>query len=1345
MIDKSEYRRGYSLIIIFLIMTIGIITVGSLYYKHYVHVYLLKEEQELQTITELKVNNLSQYRRDRLADISIVFKNSTFSKMMKHVLEKPQDRETLQYLQRWVKHYTEHYHYDQIRLLDNNGLDIFPSASNSIPISNTIIKEISNVQKSKRITFVDFYREDKIQNVYLSILVPILDDADENQLIGIIAFRIDPSIYLYPLIQLWPKSEQSAETLLTRRDGNDVVILNELKSNKNSPLNLKFPIEKNRELPVVMAALGKVGIVDGTDYRGVPVFTYMQTIPDSPWYLVSKIDKFEVYTAVREFLWIEIALIFSLIIFAAAGVWHVWRLQKKSFNHVHDESKKAIASSEEKYKILFNNINDAILIHSINGCFLEVNRIAVERLGYTYDELLSMSPQDIDSPEYGGKVKERSLEIAEKGHVVFETVHISKNGLNIPIELNSRLIEYDGNPAILSVARDISERKKNETALRESEIRFRELFNNIRSGVAIYEVKDYGNDFIFRDLNKAGEQLISENREKIVGHSVFDIRPGIKEFGLLDVFKRVWNSGVAQNHPMTLYQDKKLKGWFENFVYKLPSGEIVAVFDDVTDRKKYEKALMESKQKYRALVENSPDIILRFDDQCRHLFASNSVKKVTGIESEDFTGKSHRDLGFSKNLCDYWEKHIISVFESGQEVHEQFTYSFDNKTFIFDWRLVPEYGQNAKVSTVLSISRDITELMRVEENLRQTNIFLDSIIENLPLMIFIKDTKNLKFVRINKAGEKLLGYSKNELIGKTDYDFFTKPQADYFFEKDQQSIESKILVDIPEEEIQTRHKGIRKLHTKKIPILDTENNPLFILGISLDITDQKQAENQLLQYYEQYKTIITTTMDGFSLCDRSGHFLDVNDNLCKTLGYNREELINMSVVDIKLEKSQEEFEKHANKIIERGFERFENQYECKDGIIRNVETSVSYISSENKFIVFYRDITEKKNLEEQFLQAQKMESVGRLAGGVAHDFNNIITAISGNCEFALMLMDPGQVGFEEVEEIQKSAKRAAKLTRQLLAFSRKQIIEPQIINLNEIIKNLEKMLKRLIGENIQLELKFANDLWMMKIDPTQLEQLLTNLVVNAKDAIDDIGAITITTQNIVLDSGYTDKHIQMTSGEYVIMEIRDTGHGIDNSIKDKIFEPFFTTKDRGKGTGLGLSTCYGIAKQNNGFIWVYSEIDQGTVFKIYLPRHREKKDQAVMKFEPNDFPKGKGTILLVEDDVEVRNVTLKVLKNSGFTIYVEENGEKALKLLEKININDIDLLITDVVMPQMGGKDLADRINSLRPDIKILYMSGYTDNAIVDNSILDEKVLFINKPFSPIKFLNKVIEIINNK
>ncbi len=511
-----------------------------------------------------------------------------------------------------------------------------------------------------------------------------------------------------------------------------------------------------------------------------------------------------------------------------------------------------------------------------------------------------------------------------------------------------------------------------------------------------------------------------------------------------------------------------------------------------------------------------------------------------------------------------------------------------------------------------------------------------------------------------------------------------------------------------------------------------------------------QAEETRLASEALYQATFEQAAVGMANISLSGKIAYVNDKLCSILGYSREELLEKTFPSITHPEDIESVNEMTEQLIDGSISSFtlEKRYIHKDSSLVWINLTKSIVRTSsgapNYFISIIEDITERKRLEHQLLQAQKLESIGRLSGGVAHDFNNLLTVIMGSVELAEGEIPKGHPIQVYLDNIQHASERAANLTRQLLAFARKQVIAPRSVDLNSLMLSTDQMLRVLIGEHIQLAVLPGEGLHAVHVDPGQFEQILVNLVVNARDAMPNGGKITIETCNVVFDEEYAQSHEGATAGEYVMLAVSDTGTGMEEAVRLHVFEPFFTTKEQGRGTGLGLATVYGIVKQSNGHIWLYSELEKGTTFKIFLPRSAELVSDDSGVNSVNTHEKGHEVILLVEDEESVRSLAAQVLKMRGYTVIEAGDGEEALRLTER-GVQDIALMITDVVMPLMSGKELADKLTVLYPNMKILFVSGYTESTIVHNCVLEPGVVFLSKPFTSSQLTSKVREILDSR
>lgn len=536
----------------------------------------------------------------------------------------------------------------------------------------------------------------------------------------------------------------------------------------------------------------------------------------------------------------------------------------------------------------------------------------------------------------------------------------------------------------------------------------------------------------------------------------------------------------------------------------------------------------------------------------------------------------------------------------------------------------------------------------------------------------------------------------------------------------------------------------------------------LITGVILDLNQKKtQLEtkanqerilrNEILESGEKYRSIYDNAVEGLYQSIPKGIFISVNPAFARMLGYESPDELLSSISDIANQYyvNTEDRDLFRQILKEKGsVQFFEFKAQCKDGSHIWVSNSTRVIYDQDGNIARYEghvtDITarkraeeEKIKLEEQYLQAQKMESVGRLAGGVAHDYNNALSVIMGFTELAMSDIDPKGQMYDNLKQVLNAGRRATDITRQLLAFARKQTISPIVLDLNKNVGTMLKMLRSLIGEEIDLVWTPGDNLWSVKLDPSQIDQILANLCVNARDAIKGVGKITIETCTVTLDKSFCARHKGFIPGEFVQLTVSDNGCGMDKEILNSIFEPFFTTKAVDKGTGLGLSTVYGIAKQNNGFIDVYSESGKGTSVKIYLPRH-ESKAAEIQEENTETILKGQGeTILLVEDDHQILKLVHKLLNELGYTVLAAGTPKEAIELVKE-QTSGIHLLFTDVIMPEMNGRELSERLKSFYPDLKCMFMSGYTADAIGHHGVLLKGEHFIQKPFSK-KDLSKIV------
>ena len=636
------------------------------------------------------------------------------------------------------------------------------------------------------------------------------------------------------------------------------------------------------------------------------------------------------------------------------------------------------------------------------------------------------------------------------------------------------------------------------------------------------------------------------------------------------------------------------------------------------------------------------------------------------------------------------------------------------------------------------------QLMISSSELARNLSLLQGITEGTTDAVFVKDLEG-RYLMINTAGARFLGRTVGEVLGKDDTELFSPEVGRAIKERDRAVVHAG--------ETQTYEEpgtaaGVTRLYlATKGPFRDPNGQVIGLLGICRDITDRKRAEEEIRQSQQKLRIHFEHTPLAVAEWDLEFRVTAWNPSAERIFGYTRDEAMGQHASFI----VPPQFRQHVDRVWQEllkqsGGERSANDNITKNGRHISCEWYNTPLVDDSGRVLgvasLAQDVTERVALEERLRQSQKMEAIGRLAGGVAHDFNNLLTVILGYTQIMADGVPPGSRLAESTGQIKSAAERAAGITRQLLAFSRKQVLSPRVINLNDTMMNLDSLLRRLIGEDIEVLTVPESDLGSVKADPGQIEQVLMNLALNARDAMPNGGKLTLETANAQLDASYASEHQPISPGRYVMLAVSDTGEGMSPEVQARIFEPFFTTKEVGKGTGLGLSTVYGIVKQSGGYIWVYSEPDRGTTFKIYFPSVDQDAESLGTEKRPNNALRGTETLLLVEDDSQLRQLSSSVLAHCGYRVLVASGPEEGLATA-KANHKDIRLLITDVVMPGMNGRQLAEQIQRDSPKIKVLYISGYTNNAIVHYGVLDKGLWFLPKPFTLSALVSKVREVLD--
>jgi two-component system, cell cycle sensor histidine kinase and response regulator CckA len=856
----------------------------------------------------------------------------------------------------------------------------------------------------------------------------------------------------------------------------------------------------------------------------------------------------------------------------------------------------------------------SILQLDSEGRIVYANESACEKLGYSRRELLAMTVQDLDPDLSGDLWRSFWRDLGSSGSLFFESRQRHKSGRLFPVEMSAKYFEAAGRGFCCTYSRDITERKRAEESLRESEERYRSLFENMQEGFAYCRMLYEGNqpsDFVYLAVNDAFEPLTG--LKGVLGRRVTEVIPGIQETNpeLFQIYGRVASTGKPEVFESYV---APLGEWFRVSVYRPREGHFVAIFRNITESKAAGEALRDTNRRLRLAAASAHLGIWDWDIQAGAVTLDARMFELYGISRTSF-----------------------------------------NKTY-------EAWLSGLHPDDVVAIHRAVQAALQ----------------------------------------------------GEKEYD-----------------VEFRVVHP---------DGAVRYIKADGMVVRDADGRATRMIGLSRDITESRQAAARLYESENRFRQVVEVAPEGIYV-QIDGNFRYLNPAAVALFGAETPaQLIGLTYVERIHPDHRAVVAARVRLLSEerKAVPLLEEQYLRLDGTAFDVEVTAAPLTFEGRVgsIVFFRDITARKqaeedrsSLQEQFHQAQKMESIGQLAGGVAHDFNNLLTVINGYSDLLLSTLKTGDPVRDKLAEIRKAGRTAAGLTQQLLAFSRRQVLDPRPLDLNDLVTDTQEMLQRLVGERIVLVTILAPSLGLVMADHVQTHQVLMNLVVNARDAMPAGGRLTIRTQNIEVNQGLAAECPGINPGPYVLLTVADTGAGIDSETRPHIFEPFFTTKGEGKGTGLGLSTVYGIVRQLGGGVLVESEVGKGTTFRIYIPQSGTEVPPAAVVPPASGTVRGSETVLVVEDQEEVRKMVVAALESRGYCVLEAARGGDALLLAEH-HRGPIHLMVTDVVMPQMNGKELAERLKPLRPETKVLYVSGYGENLLADQGVLDPGVYYLPKPFT---------------
>jgi len=1018
-----------------------------------------------------------------------------------------------------------------------------------------------------------------------------------------------------------------------------------------------------------------------------------------------------------------------------------------------EKAQRSLGNSEQRFRSLFEKAAIGMILADTEGRLLESNEAFRKMMGYPATEIgrlsiASLSPAD---GERDHTQLHHELVSGKRDHYQIAKRFVRADDKIIWGRLTASLV-YDeaGAPKyVIGMLENLTRRRRAEAARRASEDRFRSLVQ--RSGSAVICLSA---DHKILEISGEAARLFGWRRDEALGKDYFELSLGaVNGAAVARELREVLEGRESWDFECVVTDENGAdKTYMWHAAQMTNSRErhagIIAIGQDITRRKMAEEALRASEGKYRELFQDANSIIMRQDVRGKITFFNEFAQKFFGYAEHEILGKnvvgaivpkrdsSGADLeamirNIGKDPDRYAANENENILRDGRRVWVAWT----NKAIRDD---------RGRVVEILCVGNDITRTQLAEKALRESEERYRFLYNNTPVMLNSLDAEG-RIIRVSDYWLEVMGFGREEVIGRPMIDFFTESSRDHAQKIVMPEFHRMgMCMDVPLSAVKKSGEVIDVLLSATEETAVDSGNAQYLAAMT-DVTERNKAELALRESEKRYRLLFNSGVDAvfvhhLEADGAPGNFIEVNDIACQRLGYTREQLSQLSPLDIIADMSAEAVCNLGRRLLRSRRFLIELFHETSKGAKIPVEVSAHLFEFGGKpsALLVTRDVTERKHLEGQLLQSQKMEAVGRLAGGVAHDFNNILTVIMGYSELLLSQMEETDAMWNEIMEIQKSGARAVALVRQLLAFSRRQVLLPQALNLNTVAEDMAPMLQPLIGEDIELIMQLDPDLGQVRADPAQLEQVIMNLAVNARDAMPSGGKLVIQTREVAAADLEDSDQFDVVGERYVQLSVSDTGSGMDEQTLAHLFEPFFSTKEQDKGTGLGLATVYGIVRQSGGYIAVQSEPDKGSEFRVFLPRvDEDTPEQIELETLSTGMEQRDETIMVVEDEPVVRALVCSVLRVRGYKVLEAGLGSDALRIAERYE-EPIHLILTDVVMPHMSGVEVAQQFTQLHPEARVLYMSGYTDESLGSQYGLDPKIGFVQKPFSSAQLTAKV-------
>ena len=1461
--DQSWRHRLFVPLAVFLVVATGLAGASYRYFLHEREAIVREIGAHLSAIADTKVGQVTAWREERFKDARAIAAQAASPSAVR-ALEGP-DEAAAAAVRRWIEGPKAALYANAVLVDRQGGMRVVSGTAGSPELYAGLSEQ---ARRAGGVVLADLPASLSQESIDLGLTIPLAagGEAARTLVLGIDAHRS-----LYPLVESWPIPGGNGDILLLRREGAIELPLGDRRSGGAGRVPAGIALSA-----AATAELERAGTMHGLDYRGVPVLAAMRKVPASNWSIVAQMDLEQVEIPLREQSASMALRMAALIAAAAFGLGVLWRHQRLQFYKQAYEAEQERRALEGHFDYLSHYTNDIIVLTNTDGRVIEANARAATSYGYSREDLLQKHLGELwqaPQSEPGGPLP---AGFEADGRVV-ETWHRRQDGTVFPVEASTRTIDVDGAKFFQTIVRDITERKVMEEELRQAKQKLEAVIEAAPAGIVVLDLGG-----CVQLCNRAAERIYGWTAQEVLGCPVPDaIYPEEERAPSRQLWKEMPGRVLSGMEARRVRKDGSP---IEVSISSAPlfdgNGSVVGVMVvivDISDRKKTERSLIESEERFRLVVETAPEAIFvqtggcfryvnpaavatfgaesagqllsrpvleRIDPEChalvrermrqvheekrrgpavehrflkldgstidveataepfhylgedgslvyfrdvtarkraeealreseRRLHLAVQVSK-TGLWDYDLRSKQvyyspewQAQLGYAPgeigNAIEEWQNRIhpedreraMAVIKSLSATAPEFESDFRlrHKDGSYRWILARGallFDTQGHPRRVLGSHMDFTERKKMEEELDASRRLVHRILNATPDLLYIYDLAEGRNTFANRHVTEFLGYSfdRAQALGADLMGEILHPEDAPAVAQHYRRCRAAADGETLEIEYRMRHADGHWcwVHCRDMVFSRTDGIPSKVLGVAQDVTERKHAEDALrkseawLERAQRIAELGSWEASTESLAAGSRAPIRWSDELYRIWGVTRESFIptSESIPTTVHPEDRAALRAAIDGSLDTGKPfRLDHRIVRPDGTQRWVrehgELEVED-SGIRRMIGTAQDVTEYRRLQDQFLQAQRLESIGRLAGGVAHDFNNLLTVILCCGELVLEELPPDGFLAASVGEIRKAAQRAAALTEQLLAFGRRQVVQPKVLDLNLVIQDVQTMIGRLIGEDIDLMVRLEAS-GKVLADPNQINQVLMNLAVNARDAMPHGGKLVIGTHDFTAG----DSRPELAGGSYVELSVGDTGSGMDEYTRSHLFEPFFTTKEKAKGTGLGLSTVYGIVKQAGGHIWVRSEPGAGTTFHICLPRAAGEVACAEVSPVPVADLSGYETLLVVEDQAEVRHLAMEVLESYGYKVLGAASGPDALQLCS-IYTGPVHMLVTDVVMPGMTGPELAAQLTVLRPSIKVLFMSGYADKLIAEKGALAGETAYLQKPFSPRSLAAKVRE-----